>query len=139
MNRCGVFWFFFFEKKPKALHDVKDMLCALPGLCHLPGSLNSSFLAAPWEKGGRSRIEVRVCVCMCVRERCWLRAQSAGAVDNRALGQNNAETEKSGNLCTGCQQDRESSRFTLQERNPGEFGKLHKHFQVVNEKRQFHG
>ena len=45
---------------------MKDMLCALPGLCHPPGSLNSSLLAAPWEKAGRSRIEARVCVCVCV-------------------------------------------------------------------------
>ena len=65
VNRCAVFGFFF-EKKAKALHDVKGMLCVLPGLCHLPGSLNSSFLAAPWEKWGRSRIEVRVCVCVCM-------------------------------------------------------------------------
>ena len=58
---------------------MKDMLCALPGLCHPPGSLNSSLLAAPWEKAGRSRIEARVCVCVCVCVCvwCWLRAQSA--------------------------------------------------------------
>ena len=53
-------------KKLKELHDVKDMLCALPGLCHLPGSLNPSFLAATWEKGYRSTTEVRACVCVCV-------------------------------------------------------------------------
>lgn len=48
VNRCWVLS--VCVKKPKELHDVKDMLCALPGLCHLPGSLNPSFLAATWEK-----------------------------------------------------------------------------------------
>ena len=73
---------------------------------------------------------MRVCV------KLWLSARHVGGLDKRVLSQNNAETERSKNLYGGCQQDRESpSGFTLRERNPGGLGKLHKLFQVVNEKR----